>query len=710
MQLTDMTIKNFKALREINVPLSRLVCVIGENNAGKSSLMQALLRFIEGGKLDSSFYFDPGQEIAIKVKIEGITADNLSLITSPEHRSRFAGILRNHAVTLVRRYTLDGTSKLRWISRVPTEQRFDPAVIDKLLEGKRPSAQFAQELTLLFPEIAGKADAKTNQGQARELIREIADGIPDDKKRDEESDLPSGIDNSIRPFLPEPIYIPGVKDLSDDMKTKDSASFGKLLSILLNEVTPDLANAEEAFSFLNKSLNRIVDDKGSMSDEKFAAVKEIEATVERYVQTNFPQVRLDVHIPPPEIKTILGSAEVWADDGVKGPITTKGDGLKRAVTFAIFRAYVELKRRENQAGKSTASPSYLFLFKEPELFLHPVAQRVLFDALDQISALNHVVVSTHSPLFFQASSASTFIKMLKRTDPAIDPKPFSVALAIDVTKLDRKAQFQLITYETTNAAFFCKAVTLVEGDSDYLVLPHLAKILNPDWNAERAGLAFCRVSGKGNVGRYRQFFQAFEIVVSVIADLDCLIEGFELLDASEPCKTVRERLIQQIDAYIAKNDVSGKLSSRDLRDLRESGQRREQWEAICRTYQKCLSGEATEEELRAAGGAFFEDEANKKRRAVLQMSSVADVATTKRELLRLLRQEGICLLEKGAIESYYPPQVTGPDKPSKALAFCQQIDTREKALSLCEQIPVPMGDAKNEFELIFEQVFSTSAP
>jgi len=710
MQLTEMTARNFKALREVTVPLSRLVCVIGENNAGKSSLMQALLKFIEGGKLDPNFYFDPGQEIAIKVRIEGITDDDLSLITSPEHRSRFEGILRNHAITLVRRYALDGTTRLRWVSRVPTEQRFDAAAIDKLLEGKRPSAQFALDLASLFPEIVGKADAKTNQNRARELIQEIADRIPDDKKRDEESDLPSGIDNSIRPFLPEPIYIPGVKDLSDDMKTGASASFGKLLSILLNAIAPELANTEKAFSVLNKSLNRIVDDKGAVSDDRLAAVKEIETIVERYVQNNFPKVRLDVRIPPPEMKTILSSAEVWADDGVKGPITTKGDGLKRAVTFAILRTYVELKRRENQAGKSTASPSYLFLFEEPELFLHPVAQRALFDALGQISEMNHVVVSTHSPLFFQPSSTSTFIKMLKRTDPAIDPKPFSDALAIDVSKLDQKAQFQLITYETTNTAFFCKAVALVEGDSDYLVLPHLAKIINPDWNAERTGLAFCRVSGKGNVGRYRQFFQAFEIVVSVIADLDCVIEGFELLDASEPCKTVRERLIQQIDAYIDKNDVSGKLSSRDLRDLRESGQRREQWEAICTTYQKCLSGEATGEQLKAAGSAFFEDEADKKRRAVLQMSSVADVATTKRELLRLLRQEGICLLEKGAIESYYPPQITGPDKPSKALAFCQRIDTREKALSLCEQIPVPMGEATSEFELIFDQVFSTSAP
>jgi hypothetical protein len=255
------------------------------------------------------------------------------------------------------------------------DQRFDVGSLEKLLEAKRPGTPFAQELAAAFPEIANKVDSKTNQTRARELVKELADSISDTNKRDEESDLPSGIDNSVRPFLPEPIFIPGVKDLSDEVKTKESASFGKLLSILLTAIEPDLSKAEEAFAFLNKSLNRITDEKGNVSDDRLAAVREIESTVEKYVQQNFPRVCLDVHVPPPEIKTILSSAEVWADDGVSGPITTKGDGLKWAVTFAILRTYVELKRRESQAGKTTLSPSYLFLFEEPELFLHPVAQR-----------------------------------------------------------------------------------------------------------------------------------------------------------------------------------------------------------------------------------------------------------------------------------------------------------------------------------------------
>jgi putative ATP-dependent endonuclease of OLD family len=109
--------------------------------------------------------------------------------------------------------------------------------------------------------------------------------------------------------------------------------------------------------------------------------------------------------------------------------------------------------------------------------------------------------------------------------------------------------------------------------------------------------------------------------------------------------------------------------------------------------------------LENAGKGFFEDEQNRKRRTVLQHAPTADILTAKRHLLSMLRTYGICLLEKGDIESYYPDGVTGPDKPSKALDFCRRTDTREKALTLCDKIPVAEGTEKAEFELIFERIF-----
>ena len=88
MRLSNFRIRNFKALRDVPLPLSRFVCLIGENNAGKSSVTQALIRFIEGGKLDRSLLFDPSQDIALSVQIDNITETDLGLIANSEHRSK----------------------------------------------------------------------------------------------------------------------------------------------------------------------------------------------------------------------------------------------------------------------------------------------------------------------------------------------------------------------------------------------------------------------------------------------------------------------------------------------------------------------------------------------------------------------------------------------------------------------------------------------
>ena len=694
-------------LWDVSSPLSKFVCLIGENNSGKSSLLQALLLFVEGRKIQSDSYYDHKQSLSVAVRLEEITDDDLAQISNSEHLTRIRGILQNASLTLVRRYETDGTSRLRWIARVPNEDRFKEARIDDLLKGKKPGGALATEVTSIFPELKDRVDSKTNQKDLRELIGQLADQLPDKQKTDEERDLPSGLDNTIRPLLPEPIYIPAVKDLADDVKTKESTSFGKLLGILLNQIAPQLQEAESTFKVLKGQLNRIEQPDGTIVDNRLEAVKQIESTVESYVKENFRAVTLSINIPPPEIKTVLSSAQILANDGVLGELSSKGDGLKRAVTFAILRSYVELKRKQDSlSSKSRVSPGYLFLFEEPELYLHPTAQRILFDALAEISKSNHVIVSTHSPLFFEPESTGTFVKLARRTNSQVGPKPFAEALPIDLKPIDQKARFQLITYETSNTAFFCETVVLVEGDSDFLVLPHLARTLNPAWEPNRVGLAFCRISGKGGMSRYKEFFQNFRIRVCVIGDVDCLLDGFQHLGVPNDCSVMREELLRIVDQFAETHAITGKLSSKDLKEIAESVTRRDKYVDICNVYQRCLEGNATVLEVKAAGEAFFGDETNRKRRTVLEEAEDETVLKSKHQMIQALRKHDIFILERGGIESYYPSGIIGADKPSKALDFCKQIRTREQALALCSQIPANVeADTRPEFEIIFSSIF-----
>jgi putative ATP-dependent endonuclease of OLD family len=638
-RLTHLSVKNFKALRDIDVSLSRFVCLIGENNAGKSSFLQALLLFVEGRKLESGLYFDSNKPILIAVRFESVSEHDLALISNEEHRNRFRDILCDGAITLVRRYEVTGTSRLLWLARVPIDTRFSDQVIDDLLKGKKPGAAFADEISALFPEIKEEVDSKTNQTQARLLIQNFAGTIPNELKCDRETELPAGIDNTIRSILPEPIYIPAVKDLADEIATKDSASFGKLLGILLNQIASELDTADETFKFLKKSLNKEEQEDGSVLDMRLEAVRNIETVVQTHVQENFPQVELDIRIPPPEIKAVLSGAEIWVNDGVRGLVDSKGDGLKRTVTFSILRAYVELRRFQKFPGNDqSAINNYLFLFEEPELYLHPAAQGILFGALSEIAELNHVIVSTHSPLFFGPDTTGTFIKLAKTSDPQIAHKPFTKALCVDLGSVDNKSRFQIISYETNNTAFFYKTVVLVEGDSELLIVPHMARMLDSDWTSERSAVAFCRVGGKGNVARYREFFKAFEVRVCVVGDLDCILDGFEQLDPSVECIEVRKQLFAAVDTFIAVQNVVGTVRSRDIKDMQESTTRQTQFKALIEVIAKFREGAATAKEDRVVEGEFFSSQMTSKRRQVLEDGDLPEIVELKRKLLRLLRK------------------------------------------------------------------------
>ncbi len=525
MKITHLLISNYKGLREINIPLSQFACLIGENNTGKSSVLQAISLFFSGSALPKIHYFDPSINVRIELALAEINDSDLSRLAE-EHRVKIDAIVKNGMLTLVRLYGHDGKSTLKYRKLLPKEDRFSDLIISDLMKGKKAGQLFVDAILGKFPELNGKIAPAMNQGDMKAKIQELADSLPDEQKCLSDVDLPTGIDRSISAMLPEPIYIPAVKDLKDDVKTTESTPFGKVLGILLKAIEPHLSEEKSLFDQLNEKLNRTVRLDGTEIDARLVPVKTIEETVERFVQDSFKAVKLRITIPPPELKTILSSAVIYANDGVDGPIDTKGDGLRRAIVFAVLRTFVELSKTGlilDESRQTSNQPIYILLFEEPELYLHPKAQQVLFDALGIFSQKHPVIVTTHSPSFFGPQTTTTFVKMKKKFDAAISAKPFGAVHAIDLGDTNTRDQFQIICYENNNIAFFADAVVLVEGDSDYIVLPHLACVLSPAWGSNQSPVRFARIGGKGNIRRYRQFFQRFGTRVFVLTDLDFLL-------------------------------------------------------------------------------------------------------------------------------------------------------------------------------------------
>ena len=398
-----------------------------------------------------------------------------------------------------------------------------------------------------------------------------------------------------------------------------------------------------------------------------------------------------------------------ADDGTEGSIDSKGDGLKRSVTFSILRAYVEL----NKSGLLSAAEEenlsqgrYLLLFEEPELYLYPKAQQLLFDALRMFSERHSVLLTTHSPLFFGPNATATFVKLKKRQDARIALKPFTAALPIDLSNVNAKDQFQFICHENNNIAFFSETVVLVEGDSDLVLFPHIARTLNPDWECAKTPVAIARIGGKTSIRRYTKFFKHFEMRVVVIADLDLLVKDFNQVDVPEELKRMHASLIQAVDAYAASDGPVPPPSSSRVSDARRSGSLRETWNKARDARAKHLAGEVGLDAVEAAVDEFFLWERHDGRLELLKFMTDPTLVRQKRELLAELRKHDIFVLERGDIESYYPDEVVGQDKPAKAQNFCVTHSTKETVLSLCPVIDIAgLEHPQHEFTIIFSSIF-----
>jgi len=729
MILTRLRIKNYRALRDIDIPLSRFVCLTGENNAGKSSILLGLSLFRSGKSLDLKDFYDPTQQIDIEVSLAEVTPAYLALL-GIEAGERISKLVVDKKLTLVRRYDVKEKSELGYFTKIPKDVRFAPEAIKQMIKGKLGKA-IGETVAAGFPEIAAARIAEIKkQGDVGPVIDELAATIADDQKVEVFATLPSGADFSITPMLPEIIYIPAVKDLADDIKTTETSSFGKILGIVLEDILPLLKEQEDLFTKLSQQLSRTRthSPEGTVvvADQRLEKIQLIESTIESYVRESFSNIKLELDIPPPKLDAILSTTRILADDGTLSGLETKGDGLRRTVVFAILRTYVKLvelraseakaKQAEAKAKEAATQPdepnpeevevakrSYLLLFEEPELFLHPDAQGILFEALGKFAVDHHVVVTTHSPLFLGPEATATFVRVAKHTDAAF-PKPYSIARPVDLSVLGQKDAFQIICFENNNAAFFAKKIVLVEGDSDQIIFPHIAQLLEPSWTCARHSVAFVQIGGKGSIRRYREFFELFNVAVYVIADLDLLLKGFRILNADAALQNMQTDLVALLDREITV--VAGK-NTQELKEANKSGEIKALW-ARAKLAKAAYDKDRTPENLTSmteAVDAFFAWETNDERLRLLGESTTPEIVATKLAFLEALRKQKVFVLSRGAIEEYYPTTIAAGEKPARAQQFRKAITTREGILACCDKLP----DQQNltpEFELIFRPIFT----
>lgn len=350
LKLANMTIKNFRSIREETFVLPSLAVLIGKNDAGKSNVLEAIDILLEGSKdsVTVSDFYDEEGLIEIEACFEG-AGEYLELVDD-QNRTKIKD-------------RLDGGGALR---------------------------------------LRRTARAATGLGKIE---------VWDPKKR--EFGTPTGIDAAIKAMLPEPIYIESLADVGDELKGTQKDALGKLVgqivSVVETKIEPSL---KAAYAEANRDLNVQRNEKdGTEKDERVPELQGIEKEITEYLKETFPGLSIRLQVRLPSVKQILGSVDVMVREGSHvDPYYRRGQGLQRSLYLSLLRALAARARTEADKVKKP----FILLFEEAEAFLHPEGQTKMRAALGAISKRAQVVFTTHSPLMIDPSAIGQVLRIEKR--------------------------------------------------------------------------------------------------------------------------------------------------------------------------------------------------------------------------------------------------------------------------------------------------------
>lgn len=166
-----------------------------------------------------------------------------------------------------------------------------------------------------------------------------------------------------------------------------------------------------------------------------------------------------------ELRHRATSIQFLANDPAVKTRKTRMSKRSAGVTqFFRLSMVLHARRKKNKAN------SYIFLFDEPGIYLHPKGQKDLLQVFEQLSDETQIAYATHS-LFLLNQNYPERHRLILRDEEGtkVDQKPY---------RANWRFATDALGVQLTANILFSPAVLLVEGDSDPLYIYELVRQLN----------------------------------------------------------------------------------------------------------------------------------------------------------------------------------------------------------------------------------------
>ncbi len=372
MRLTKLKVRNFRCYKaETSFLIDDLTAIIGKNDIGKSTLLEALDSFFND-KVDQSDLSNNADTNSIELTcyFEGIPTQivlDTTVPTSPNEEG-ILNIENQLEVKKVFTFAAKKSSAIYLVANYPDDTR-----LANLLSMKNtPLKNYAEELGV---DLEGLN--KTKNPPIRERIRNHIGGgrsvkeFKVDGNVDNEDNL-KAIWSSLKKLLPVFSLFKVDKSLDDkDGDIQDP------MKVAINEALA----LPEIQTLLEQVETKVKEASTDVADRTIEKLKDFDETISERLKSDFSKTPTYNKIFD---LTLLNENNI--------PLNKRGSGIRRLVLLSFFQAQAEKRKAEASA------PSIIYAIEEPETSQHPNHQKLLIESLVKLSNRPNVQVlfSTHS--------------------------------------------------------------------------------------------------------------------------------------------------------------------------------------------------------------------------------------------------------------------------------------------------------------------------
>lgn len=532
MRLCRFEIRNFKCIEYVNLNWDDLLVLIGENNAGKSSVLSAIALFLGGSSArDASLFRKHQVDSENAIELIG-HFDHIS----DEEAEQVAVRGRRHGDkwVLKKRYWYeageDGESG-GW-----KEQLYSFSSTEIFTGWPDPDSSWAAFPDDYQPLIAALPNRGTrpNAASKEALKSAVREQRPDLIGMDAPGWVanPGGGGNwksNANSILPRAIFVRAVHEASDETNAKEASTYGKLVNLIVERSLaqrPEMARLREALDEVLALFRPDADNPQRQAEE----VRDLQDRINRSLNEIIGGHAL-IRTEAPELRTmVLPSTSLVIRDvtaGIETNVEHQGHGLQRTLVMTLLQLLADAQSQLGPGGIPGFQRTIILLVEEPELYLHPQMERLMRDVLHKLASQpgTQIACCTHSPLFLDiAENYRAIVRMFKNQSgdatshqvvQDLFPGPPHQA---DKQRLNVVAKFD----PAVNELFFAKSVVLMEEFSAIAAFEHAADAMGlfERHRRLRREVTLIDCNGKSNIPAFVRILNAFEIPYRVLHDAD----------------------------------------------------------------------------------------------------------------------------------------------------------------------------------------------